>query len=97
VCDQHSTTRVRVHIPAHLSHTGEERWDWKGIDPCIVPLVLALRDADILTIASCCGHGHRPGSIALEDGRELIIAPDFDTARQIDALFPLTSYGEVRS
>ena len=57
-------------------------------DPCIADLVAALNDGGFPTIASCCGHGVRPGNIALEDGRELIIAPDYDTARRIDGLFP---------
>jgi hypothetical protein len=57
-------------------------------DPCIAPLVAALNDAGIPTIASCCGHGHRPGIITLADGRELLIARDFAEARKIDACFP---------
>ena len=28
------------------------------------------------------------GSIILEDGREIILAPDWETARKIDHLFP---------
>src|SRR5690606_22195454 len=40
-------------------------------DPCIAPLVAALNAASIETVASCCGHGHRPGVIVLRDGREL--------------------------
>lgn len=42
--------------------------------------------ADIPTVASCSGHGEREGGIALKDGRELIIAKDFDGARRIDRL-----------
>ena len=45
-------------------------------DPCLVPLVKALNDGGLRTTSSCCGHGHRPGSISLEDGRWLLIAPD---------------------
>lgn len=57
-------------------------------DPEIADLVSALNKAGIRTIASCSGHGHRPGNIMLADGRELVIARDFDEARKIDAMFP---------
>ena len=96
MCD-HSPNReaamvvVREGVP---DETGKKR-DGVWCDPCIAPLVAALNDAGIATIASCCGHGHRPGVIALADGRELVIAPDFDTARRIDALFPVDINGEV--
>ena len=42
-------------------------------DPCIAPLVKALNEGGIATVASCCGHGERNGSICLADGRELLI------------------------
>lgn len=58
------------------------------VDPCIAPIVQALNAGEVPTVASCCGHGKRPGSIILEDGRELIIAPDFETARVVDKAFP---------
>jgi hypothetical protein len=54
-------------------------------DPCIAPLVKALNEGGIPTVASCCGHGKRPGKIALADGRELFILPGFDSARALDA------------
>lgn len=63
------------------------------IDACIARLVLLLNRHGFETAASCCGHGHRPGNIALHDGRELIIAPDFETGRAIDRLFPLDING----
>lgn len=53
-------------------------------DPEIVDLVRALNDAGLRTVASCSGHGERPGNIALADGRELFIAPAFDEARRIE-------------
>ena len=59
-----------------------------GIDRCIASIVSALNHNGIRTVASCCGHGKRPGNIALADGRELIVAPDFETGRAIDAAFP---------
>lgn len=62
---------LRVNIPAHLSHTGRARWDDKAVDRCIAPIVEALNAHSILTEASCCGHGKAPGSIVLQDGREL--------------------------
>ena len=54
-------------------------------DPCIAPLVNALNSGGLATVASCCGHGKRPGKIALTDGRELFILPDFASAREFDA------------
>lgn len=74
----------------------ETRVGERGIDACIVPLVKALNAAGLTTIASCCGHGHRPGNIVLDDGREIIIARDFDEGRRIDALFPLTINGQTQ-
>lgn len=59
-----------------------------AIDSCIARLVEALNDARLETVASCCGHGKRPSNIALADGRELIIAPDYETGRRIDQMFP---------
>lgn len=68
-------------------------------DPCIAPLVKALNECPdlpslpskhnpdgIRTLASCCGHGKRPGKITLADRRELFIVPDFDSARRLDGL-----------
>lgn len=45
-------------------------------DPCIAPLVAALNEGGVPTIASCCGHGKWPGAIVLADGRELHIYPE---------------------
>ena len=45
-----------------------------SIDYCIHPIVAALNAGNIRTVASCCGHGAQDGSIALEDGRELVIS-----------------------
>ena len=45
----------------------------QDIDFCIADIVAALNAANIITVASCCGHGKINGSIVLEDGRELII------------------------
>lgn len=47
-------------------------------DPCLTPLIKALNDGGLRTVASCCGHDHRPGSVMLDDGRVLLILPDRD-------------------
>lgn len=78
---------LRIRIPAYLSHTGEEREAVKAIDRCIAPIVKALNECGIVTVYSCCGHGHRPGNIMLADGREIIIAKDYETAREVDRAF----------
>lgn len=66
MCKWGTSTQLMVTIPAHLSHTGVERQDVKDIDSCIAPIVRALNDAGVITVASCCGHGKRPGNIALK-------------------------------
>ena len=45
----------------------------QGIDFCIADIIAALNAANILTIASCCGHSKQAGNILLKDGRCLII------------------------
>ena len=57
-----------------------------SVDPCIAKLVQALNDAGFKTEASCCGHGNRPGSIPLEGGKELVIMPDYESARKLDKI-----------
>jgi hypothetical protein len=42
-------------------------------DPCLEPLVRALNDGGVPTIASCCGHGLLPPNIALADGRVVVV------------------------
>ena len=64
------------------------------VDTSIAPIVDALNKAGVPTIASCSGHGHRPGNIALRDGREIIIARNFEEGRLIDNLFPIGANGE---
>ena len=56
-------------------------------DPCLAPLVKALNVGGIATVASCCGHGRRPASVALADGRELLLV-DHESARVLDDLWP---------
>lgn len=43
------------------------------IDYCIADIVAALNAANIITVASCCGHSEHDGIISLDDGREIII------------------------
>ena len=58
------------------------------VDACIAGIVLALNEGGVATVASCCGHGRRPGSIILADGREILVLPDFETSRKLDKLWP---------
>jgi len=41
------------------------------IDFCIADIVAALNAANIVTVASCCGHDEQKASIVLKDGRIL--------------------------
>lgn len=62
-----------------------------SIDRCIAPLVAALNRGGITTVASCCGHGEAPGSIALDGGRWLVIAENqaaFEHLTQRDSAPP---------
>ena len=45
----------------------------RDIDLCIADIIAALNAANIITVASCCGHGKMDGDIILEDGRRIII------------------------
>lgn len=74
MCNFGDDVVLLVPIPIELSHTHEFRWDWKGIDSCIAPIVEALNDAGIYTSQSCCGHGKEDGTIFLHDGRILSIS-----------------------
>jgi len=61
------------------------------VDRCIATLVSVLNENGFKTVASCCGHDRRPGNIALADGRELVIARNFEDGRAIDTIFPTIS------
>ena len=50
----------------------------QDIDFCIADIVAALNAANIVTVASCCGHDKVSGSIILEDGREVVIKGERD-------------------
>ena len=84
MCKWGTTKTIELNIPANLSSTGRKKLKKVEIDSCIVFLVKALNSAGILTVASCCGHGKHPGNIALADGREIIIIPNFETARKTE-------------
>ncbi len=78
MCKYGNTTKVRVKIPADLSHTGKTLWKTAGIDKCIAPIIKALQKGDIDMRGSCCGHGKMDGDIHLQDGRILIIKQNGD-------------------
>lgn len=52
-------------------------------DPCLTHIIRILNNNDLPTVASCCGHGKRLPTIALADGRELFIAPNYEEARRV--------------
>jgi hypothetical protein len=62
-------------------------------DPEIADIVRALNSGGIRTIASCSGHGHRPGRITLQDGREIILPRNEADTATIEAAFPLDING----
>lgn len=64
-------------------------------DPEIVDLVRALNAGGVRTVASCSGHGERFGNIALADGRELLIAPNFEAARNAEKVIDAEGKGNV--
>ena len=45
----------------------------QSVDICIADIVAALNAANIMTVASCCGHGKGNAIISLDDGREIEI------------------------
>jgi hypothetical protein len=87
MCEYGDTVVLKLKIPAHLSHTGKERLKDCEIDRCIAPIVKALNDGGVATIACCCGHKRGFGNIVLEDGREILLCKNYDQARQIDDMF----------
>ena len=74
MCEQGNTVLVR------LANSSVE----VAVDRCIAPLVRVLNEGGMKTGASCCGHGNRPGSIILEDGRELCLFPSWLVARVLE-------------
>ena len=77
MCKQGITVRVKLSKPDY-------RGNWfTDIDLCIAPIVAALNRSGIHTEASCCGHGRMPGRISLRDGRELIVAKNYQEAHRL--------------
>lgn len=66
-----------------------------SVDACVAPLIQALNQGGIPTVASCCGHGRIHGVISLQDGRELVIMT-VDERRIHFWQFPHTIHGEPR-
>lgn len=91
MCKQGNTLSVYVKIPADLSCDGKEKWKVCGIDKCIAPIVKALQDAGIDMRGSCCGHGKREGTIALEDGRGLLIMSKKDYQKYVCKITSISS------
>lgn len=60
------------------------------VDSCIASLVKVLNANGFSTIASCCGHGKQPGSIAfMLNGKEVEMRiMTYNQARVVDKLFP---------
>lgn len=48
----------------------------RHIDRCIADIVAALNAANLVTVASCGGHGVADRVITLEDGRKITITED---------------------
>lgn len=67
-----------------------------SVDRCIAPFVNMLNACGIETKASCCGHGHLPGSIILADGRELLICRSSEEARLLCATLGVDIHGQLR-
>ena len=74
MCKWGDTVKLRLIIPARLSHTGKDRYKMVSIDKCIVPLVKALNKEGLQTNWSCCRHlCSNYVDIGLEYGRRLKI------------------------
>ena len=95
MCKWGTYKKVKVKIPANLSYTSKERWKFANIDSCIANIVSALQKGGINMRASCCGHNKRPSNIVLEDGREIFIVRDYDTARKTDKFFNTINFKSI--
>ena len=96
VCKWGDTVTMELVIPASLSATGVAHTTRVGVDRCIAQLVAALNAGGVPTLASCCGHGHRTGSIMLGDGRFLAVFPDRASWRAHEDRNPVNIQGEAR-
>lgn len=66
------------------------------IDKCISRIVAALNAGGVPTKASCCGHGQLWGRITLDDGRELMVCPDYERATAFTKVFGRNIHGEQK-
>lgn len=85
MCKRGDTTEVLIGVE------GKKRI--VSVDSCISGIVDALNYSGWPTVAACCGHGKQPGNIVLADGRELLICPDFATARKVCEAIKAVSEG----
>ena len=60
-------------VTVSLCHPTSRGFTEAAVDACLAPFVAALNTGGLQTIASCCGHGDGPGTVILEDGRELLV------------------------
>jgi hypothetical protein len=65
------------------------------VDDEIASIVHALNAAGISTVASCSGHGMRPGRISLVDGRELFVLPSYEIGQWFETQFPRDINGQT--
>lgn len=63
-------------------------------DPEIADVVAALNTHGLRTVASCSGHGHRPGVVALQDGRQLMVFDNEGDFKAAQAVFPKDINGD---
>ena len=87
MCKWHGGT-YEGNVPVTLAHPRSDGIQTVSVDPCIQSIVQSLNDTGLQTLNSCCGHGVRPGWIALEDGRHILIAKDHATMLRMDMGFP---------
>lgn len=66
------------------------------VDDEIASIVHALNAAGISTVASCSGHGMRPGRISLADGRELFVLPSYEIGQWFETQFPRDINGQTK-
>lgn len=90
MCKWHGGT-YKGNLPVKLSHSRTDGIQIVYVDSCIQKLVQALNSNGFQTSNSCCGHGQRPGWIALEDGRHILIAKNHTEMRKMDNSFPALS------
>lgn len=57
-------------------------------DPCIEPLVSALNQGGIKTVASCCGHGTHPTIVIDSQDRWLLLVPRKQADEILELLYP---------